>query len=527
MFHNLLPQSVGNSMLRVGLGSVCLLIGTLAGCEANPLIQGKPAPRPARVADPGAVPVAGEAQVPAQPGDQDAAAPDRPAPKTPLARGLTELLDSNPALEDDVKGPLREQLQQADDILSSVKSQNRAVLREVNRQQRSRRADSPNVMMIIADRLGMTDLGCYGSSQIKTPYIDQIAKQGTRLTQFYTGSPDPLAASWCLATGRRPDEASWSNGVPLLLSEHLTFAEAMWQAGYTTGLFGNWGVSGVQGPATPADQGFDEWLGEFGPFDQPEHYPANLLQNGKPLKLTKNAEGERQQLAQEFYVSEANSFMERHYRQRPMFIQVYLTTEPLPHEADRRDAISRLDQDVGQLLKKLDELKQFSNTIFIVTSATAAWPLSELQATAALRSGPGELYEGGLRVPLIICGTKRIPAGESAIVSAAWDLAPTVYDLVGAQKRPVAKAGQSLRKFIQPNSQLPTRFLYWEAKHGTSEIAARWQNWKVVRHAEDPAFELYDLATDPREKHDVAAQHPDVIAEIQKRISPSTEQSMR
>ena len=504
-----------------------MLIGVLAGCEPNPVIQGQAAPPPAKVADPVAVPVARGAQVPARPGDQDAAAPDRPAPKTPLARGLTELLDSNPALEDDVKQPLRDQLLQADDILSGVKSQNRAVLREVNRQQRHRRSDSPNIVMVIVDRLGMGELSCYGPSENRTPYLDQLARQGSRLTQFYTGSPDPAAAHWCLATGRRPDEASWSKGVPVLLSEDLTIGEAMWQAGYTTALFGDWGVSGLQGPATPADQGFDEWLGAFGPVTESQPFPATLLHNGKPLKLTKNAGGEQGQLAQDFYVSEAADFLSRHYRQRPMFVQVYLSAAQTPAAPDRAAAIARLDQDVGKLLKKLDELKQLANTIVIVTSVTAGPASTEAKDSTALRGSSGELYEGGLRVPLIICGTRRIPAGESAVVAAAWDLAPTVYDLVGAQKRPAVKSGQSLRKFMQPNSQLPTRFLYWEAKHGTSEIAARWQNWKVVRHADQTTFELYDLSSDPGEKHDVAAEHPDAIAEIKKRIAPSGEQATR
>ncbi len=509
--------SLKNSLTLVVLGAICLLMG----CGQDPAGQVKPVQPGGNVAG------AGEA-----PDGQAAAGADQPAAKTPLIRGLSGMLDSNPALEEDAKGPLRSQLQQADDMLSKAKDQNRAALRQVNRQQRVRRSDSPNIVMIIADNLGIAELNCYGESEIKTPNIDQLAKLGTRFNQFYAGSPYPIAASWCLATGRRPDEAGvWSKAVPVLRSEDLTIAETMWQAGYTTAMFGDWGVLGPQGAAMPVQQGFDEWLGAFGPIDKVQPFPATVMHNEKSLKLTKNAAGAQGQRAQEFYVSEAADFLARHYKQRPMFVQVYLSTAATPEAPDRAAAIARLDQDVGTLLKKLEEIKQLSSTILIVTSATAgpaeAPAKSNEPTSVALRGGPGDLYEGGLRVPLIISGTRRIPAGQTAVVSAAWDLAPTVYDLVAAQQRPVRKSGQSLRQFIHATAKLPTRFLYWEADHGKLEIAARWQNWKVVRNADQKTFELYDLAADPSEKQDVAAQHPEVIAEIQKRITPSNEQAKR
>ncbi len=530
---------------RILLGATCLLVGSIAGCGQNPLVQGKAAPPPGKVADPAAAPVAGDPQPGVQPNDPAAPAADRPVAKTPLVRGLSELLNTNPALEDDVKDPLRDQLQQADDILSGIKSQNRAALREINRQQRHRRSDSPNVVMIIADNLRMEELSGNVGSEFNTPYINQLVSKGTRFTQFYAGSPDPVAAHWCLATGRRPDQATaWSKSQPVLQSEDLTIAEVMWQAGYTTSVFGDWGVLGPQGPATPADQGFDRWLGAYGPLQQPQPFPATLLNNGQSLKLTKNAAGEHGQLAQDFYLTEAIDFLNR--ARRPAFIQVYVTISGVPvtpAELAKLDqswpdelkaravALTRLDQGVSKMMNALNAIKQLGNTVFILTSATSSPDARHLAGSTAapqvLRGGPGELYEGGLRVPLIICGARRMPVGESAVVSAAWDLAPTVYDLVGAQKRPAQKFGQSLSKLLQPKATLPTRYLYWEAQHGTAEVAARWQNWKVVRHAKSQAFELYDLEADPSEMHDVAAEHPEVLAEFQKRMAPATEQAKR
>ena len=542
MAQSVVKRTVDYKLARMVWGLIFPLVTSIGGCGPSPIIQGKPTLAPGNVAAPADAPITGNHQ----PNGQAAPAGDQPAAKTPLIRGLSDLLDSNPALPDDTKEPLRDQLQQADDILSGIKNQNRAALREVNRQQRLRRNDSPNIVMIIADSLRMEELGEDPKPPFDTPYIDQLVKKGTRFTQFYTGSPDPVAAHWCLATGRRPDEAtSWSDAKPVLQSEDLTIAETMWQAGYTTGLFGDWGVLGPQGPATPADQGFDHWLGAFGPVDKPQPFPANLTHDGKMLKLMKNAAGAKGQLAQDFYVSEAISFLER--AQRPAFVQIYVTVSGVPATPaeltkyagktwpdelkTRAAAMTRLDQGVFKIMQTLRKASQLGNTIFILTSTTtfpdARYLADSAASRTALRGGPGELYEGGLRAPLVICGTGRIPAGQSVVVSAAWDLAPTVYDLVGAQKRPVHKSGQSLRKFIQPKTALPTRFLYWEAQHGANAVAARWQNWKVVRRADQMKFELYDLNSDPMEMHDVAAEHPDVIAEVQKRITPSAEQATR
>lgn len=525
---------------------LCVLISTMVGCGPDPIAQGKAVP-------PGKQNVAGEPGQPDAANGQPAvpanaeAVPDveRPAPKNPLIRGIGEVLDSNPALEDDTKHPLREQLQQADEILSGIKAQNRSALKEINRQQRTRRSSSPNIVMFIINDLGVSDLKCYGDSNIQTPNIDRLAASGTRFTQFYAGSPNKADAHWCLATGRRPDEASnWSNSSATLLAENITVAEAMWQAGYTTGIFGDWGVLGPQGPATPEEQGYDEWVGAFAAVDKSPAFPATVTYNGRPIKFSKNANGQQGQLAQDFYVAEAAEFMSRSYRQRPFFLQAFLATQGAAASAadlelyadeswsdatkSRAAALTKADRDIGKLLQKLVDLKQLGNTVFILTSDTPG-PTAIDAATSQgkLRGGPEELYEGGLRVPLIIVAGNRIPDNrECAAVSAAWDLAPTMYEMVSASKRPTHKAGQSLLPFLKSNTQ-PTRFLQWEKKHGTPEIAARWKNWKVVRPAGQTSYELYDLEADAAETQNVAGQHPDVLAEISKRLMPPTEQAKR
>ncbi len=532
-----MTRNIARRFARQGLLGMLWLAA--AGCGLNPLPQGKPAP-----AGPVAEHGAGEQGAPGPAAPQagpEAPGAERPVAKTPLIKGLTEVLDGNPALEDETKNSLRDQLQQADDLLSGIKNQNRAVLREVNRQPRRRRSDSPNVIIIIAHGLAVGDLGCYGNADISTPNIDQLAAAGIRCTDFHAGSPNPIDAHWCLATGRRPDEAAaWSMSAAVLRAEDITIGEALWQAGYTTGLYGDWGAAGVSGPALPADQGYDEWLGAFGSVSQPQPFPATLTHNGKLLKLTKNADGKQGQLAQDFIVAEAADFVARNHKRRPVFLQVYFSVpgsagiagdlgdyadKPWPEAVKTRAAaVTRLDRDIGKLRQKLNDLQQLSNTVFLITSDTPgrAVPTAGKPIRTTLREG--ELYQGGLRVPFIISGTRRIPVNQDcAVVSAAWDLAPTVYDLVSAQKRPVHKAGKSLVPFLSPGAKLPVRFLYWERQHGGAEIAARWKNWKVIRHAGRTEFELYDLSVDPGETKNVVAQHPQVMIEIQARLTPATE----
>lgn len=531
---------------RAAFAAVALLslIGLVTGCGQNP-VQGKPA-RPAGngvAGDPAKVDGAIQPDAPGQQAEQ-------PAAKTPLIRGIAEVLENNPALEDDTKAPLREQLQQADEILSAAKSQSRNALKEVNRQQRTRRSTSPNIVMVIVNDLAVSDLACYGATGVQTPNIDRLAAAGTRFTQFYAGSPNKADAHWCLAAGGRPvDAPAWSKSSPVLLPENITVAETMWQAGYTTGLFGDWGVLGPQGPASPQDQGYDEWLGAFETIDEPTAYPTSVTHNGRTIKFTKNENGQRGQRAQAFYVTEAAEFLVRSYRKRPIFLQVYLTIDgssaapaDLAKYADqawsdaaksRAAAMTRIDREIGLLMARLTDIKQLGNTIFVITSdtpdqAASKALLADAKSPTKLRGGPGDLYEGSLRVPLIISGTSRVPANrDCAAVSAAWDLAPTIYQLVSAQKQPVRKAGQSLVPYLPANAKLPTRFLYWELKHGAPDIAARFKNWKVVRRAGGNQFELYDLDTDAAESKNVVEQHPDVMAEIQSRLTPKNEQARR
>lgn len=530
--------------------ALCLCVSAAVGCGANPV----PPPNAANPPQaPAIAPDVAAKEAPDLAAEKDGIDADQPDAKNPLIRGIGEVLNNNPALEDDAKNSLRDQLKQADDILSDIKSQNRNALKEINRQQRTRRSTSPNIVLLIINDLALTDLTSFGGAGVHTPHIDRLAAAGTRFTQFYAASPNKADAHWSLATGRRPDESStWTNSAvrsATLMPQHITVAETLWQAGYTTGVFGDWGVLGPQGPATPEDQGFDEWLGTFESADKSLPYPASVTFNGRPIKFTKNANGQQGQLAQDFYIAEAADFLGRTYRQHPVYLEVHFSTDGVTASAaelepyaqqkwsdaakSRAAGLTRIDRDIGKLMQKLADIKQLGNTVFIITSDVPGKPVFPPQVTADkpprnVRGNPGELYEGGLRIPLIITGRGRVPAKhECQAVAAMWDLAPTIYQLVSATKQPPRKAGQSLLPFVAPNAKLPTRFLFWERRHGTPEIAARWKNWKVVRPEGQSQFELYDLEKDAGETRNVIDKHPEVMAEINKRLAPPTEQAKR
>jgi arylsulfatase A len=467
-----------------------------------------------------------------------------PVGKSDLVRGLTQVLNSTP-LESEQKDSLRSQMDEADDLLYNAKQQNRAAMREAFRQNRIRGATSPNIVMIVADDLALSDLSCSGPSEIHTPNLDRLARSGTRFTQAYAASPTSQDARWCLVAGRRPDQATTHyNNAAALQPGDITVAEVMWQAGYATAVFGHWGVMGGTGPAEPAGNGYDQWLGTFGPADEPQPFPEFVFQSGNRLRLIKNVEGKKGQFAQEFFVSEATEFLVRSSPRRPVFLQLFFSVpgprtvlperDPYLNQYTSKDwpeaikiraaAITRMDGDIGKLLQRLQEIRQLSNTIFIVTSDTAGDHVAESAASGAgeiiLRGHRGDLYEGGLRVPLIISGTAAIPALQSPGVAVAWDIPPTIYQLASVAKIPQRKQGLSLLTLLKPNAPTAERFLKWELNPGSGGLAVRWKDWKAVRHSASSPLELYNLKTDPTESKNIAAEQPSVIAEILAKLRP-------
>ena len=523
-----------------------LVLGQLTGCAKAPPAK---AAAPGAAAAPGnpaqgAPAVAPEQAAPA--GAEVAANPDEvgapPAARNPLVQGLSTLLESNPAFEDDAKSSIRDQLMQADELLSDIKQQNRNAMIQAARQQRLRGSSSPHVLFIVASGLGMGDLPVYQSLPVHTPELEALAAEGTLLTQFYAASPDPLDARWSLVTGKRLDQVLARRDLRAALNENdVTIAETLWQAGYTTALFGHWGQQAAAGDCLPARHGFEAFAGTLGTPEAAQLFPETVQQNRSSLKLVGNTEGHHEVTIDQFSVEEALAFLARTAPARPTFLQVFLTLpgskthvlpklEPYAQESwptaakERAAAITQLDFQIGRLRERLTELNQWNNTLVIVTSdippqQSLQQLLADATGTPTLRGHAGDLYEGGLRVPFLIRWPTRIPAGtQTAIPGAVWDLSHTLFEAVSAQRQPRRAQGRSLIPLLQPQAADVTRFLYFETRREQVGRAVRWGQWKAVSPPGTTGLELYQITEDPGESRNIAQDHPDVVAEILSRM---------
>ena len=393
------------------------------------------------------------------------------------------------------------------------------------------RGRQPNVVLIMTDDQGYGDLGCHGNDKINTPNLDRLYEESIRLTQFYVCPVcSPTRAS--LMTGRynfRTGAIDTYLGRSMMYPDEVTVAEMLAPAGYCTGIFGKWHL-GDNYPLRAMDQGFQESLvHRGGGIGQPSDPPGNsyfdpiLLHNGKDEK--------HQGYCTDIFTDAAMRFIEAN-RQRPFF--VYLSTNaphtPLqiddayvaPYMAmglDERNAkvycmITNIDENVGRLLEKLGELGLEDETIVIfLTDNGPQWE----RYNAGMRGRKGSVYEGGIRVPCFVRWPGTLQVGKEVDqIAAHIDIVPTLLDACGVPKLAEAVIdGVSLLPLLRSDAvQWPDRPLYFQWHRGDEPelyraCAARTQRYKLVN-----GQELYDLASDPGEQHNIAAGHPDVVARM-------------
>jgi arylsulfatase A-like enzyme len=407
----------------------------------------------------------------------------------------------------------------------------------------------PNFIFILADDLGYRDLGCYGQKLIRTPYLDRMAREGTRFTHCYAGSPVCAPSRNVLLTGQHTghtrvrDNSAREGGVAdelnprqrrvPLSEDDVTLAEVLKAAGYATGITGKWGLGEPDTPGVPRRQGFDEWFGYLNQNHAADYYTPFLWKNETRHELPGNRHGRREQYTHDLFTEFALDFIRRH-RARPFFLYVAYTVphdrlevpdlgeyagRPWPEPAKIYAAmVTRLDRDVGRLLELLKQLDLEEKTLVFFSSDNGApkRPWGDLfGSTAGFRGCKGELYEGGIRAPMIVRWPGKVPAGR--VSNAVWyfaDVLPTLAALARTTSPPCDGVDVS-PVLLGRRARLPARFLYWELpKRGLSQ-AVRWKDWKAVRPPGGAGFELYDLRRDPAEAHDVAAAHPDVLARIE------------
>ena len=469
------------------------------------------------------------------------------AAETHLVHGWLQALPKAEAFSENSEAEVRQILRDGDEILARIKRENREALAQVNRQLRVKRCDAPNIVLIVADDVGYGDLGCYGQQLIRTPRLDEMAAEGVRFTDFYAGSCIGAPSRCTLMTGLHTGHCRVrGRRVVPLRPEDITVAEVLWKAGYKTGLVGKWDLGGPSTTGVPNRQGFYHYLGYLTAEEALDYWPEQLWLNEGRLPLPSNEQDRKTKYANDLFADEAVAFIER-YRQEPFFLSVNFTTVHAPLEVPDDEPyhdkdwpqwaknyaamITRLDGYVGRILDTIDELNLADRTIVFFTSDNGPHEEDGADPEFFRSSGPfrgikGQLYEGGIRVPMIVRWTGRIGAGGvSRQVWAGWDFSPTAADLANAMRRPRRLDGLSMARAIAggltgDHSARPVvadhEYLYWELpQDGQLARAVRWGKWKAVRHTWDGPIELYDLSEDPAESNDVAADHAEIVRRIE------------
>jgi arylsulfatase A len=424
----------------------------------------------------------------------------------------------------------------------------------------------PNVILILADDLGYSELGCYGQQRIRTPNIDDLAREGVRFTQCYSGSPVSAPSRCVLLTGLHTGHAFVRDNIEIEPEGQLPLPEGtatlprlLQNEGYVTALIGKWGLGYPGSSGEPCKQGFDHFFGYNCQRQAHNHYPTYLWRNEEKVVLCGNDGGPTgRQYAPDLMEREAMEFISKH-KDRPFFL-FYATT--LPHLAlqvpeDSLDEyngkwddppydgkkgyfpqkypratyaamVTRFDMTVGRMMNLLRRLDIDNETIVIFASDNGAtydvggYDPAFFKGAGPFRGAKGSLYEGGVRVPLIVRWPNKIaPGSTSELVCAFQDLLPTIQDLIGECRNvPPGLDGMSIARELLGESNQPEHdSLYFEFPAYGGQQMARKGDWVGVRQdlLRDPSapVQLYDVRADIGESKDVASKYPNIVREMQ------------
>jgi len=416
----------------------------------------------------------------------------------------------------------------------------------------------PNIIYILADDLGYGDLSCYGQRTLKTPHLDRMAKEGMLFTRHYAGSTVCAPSRCVLLTGLHTGHARIrGNGRAVLKDEDVTIAEVLRDAGYKTGCVGKWGV-GHPPLNDPKRNGFDYFYGYISMWHAHNFYPEFIVRNGEKVPLKnrvkerfKKSDGrgvavEKKDYVPDLVTEEALSFIDRN-KAGPFFLYIALNVPhanneagaagmEVPDHGEFRDKkwkdsekgfasmIRNIDRDVGRVLAKVKELGLDENTLVIFTSDNG--PHQEgghnadfFSSSGKLRGKKRDLYEGGVRVPMIARWPGKIAPGQStAHISGFQDVFPTFAEL-GETKDTTPTDGISfLPALLGKGKQKKHDYLYWEFLERGGKKAVLKGNWKAIRQntrrTPNGPVELYDLSKDIGEQNNIAALNPEIASEL-------------
>jgi len=434
---------------------------------------------------------------------------------------------------------------------------------------------SPNIIYILADDLGYGDLGCYGQKRVATPNIDRLARDGMLFTQHYSGStvcaPSRSSLMTGLHTGHtqvRGNKEILPEGQEPLLGSVVTLAEMLQEAGYTTGGFGKWGLGFPGSEGDPMNQGFDVFYGFNCQRMGHHYYPHHLWDNDKKVILEENAGTLTGTYAPTIIHEKTLAFIEDN-KDRPFFCYVpsiiphaelYAPEEnmakyrgklnpeksyegvddgpkfrigPYGSQPESHAAFAAmvdvLDRQVGEIRAKVEALGIAENTLIIFTSDNG--PHMEggadpefFDSSGVLRGTKRDLYEGGIRVPMVAHWAGKISGGQTTDhISAFWDVYPT-FAALAKSSVPEGLDGRSfVPTLLGEGEQEQHDYLYWEFHERGGRVALRKGKWKAVRYNvaidDNAPLELYDLDVDPGEQNDLARTHPEIADELSKLIA--------
>ena len=429
----------------------------------------------------------------------------------------------------------------------------------------------PNIVFILADDLGYGDLNCYGQKKFSTPNIDRLAEQGMLFRQHYTGctvsAPSRSSLMTGLHTGHTPIRGNkeWKpEGQWPLPAESFTVAEMLKECGYVTGAFGKWGLGYIDTGGDPNAQGIDEFFGYNCQRLAHNYYPYYLWHNHEKIMIPENEGTLTGVYAPDLIHEAAIKFIEKN-RSVPFFLFYPATiphaelfareenmalfrgkfepeksfsgvdegptyrlgpygSQPEAHAAFAA-MVKHLDDYVGEILAKIEELGLEKNTIIFFASDNG--PHQEggadpdyFDSNGPLKGYKRDMYEGGIRTPLLVKWPGKIKAGsETDHISAFWDIMPTLADIAGIKAPGNIDGISFLPALLGKKNQKQHEYLYWEFHEQGGKTAVRKGNWKAVKlnvnKTPQGALELYDLSKDIGETTDLAPQHPEVIKEME------------
>lgn len=406
-----------------------------------------------------------------------------------------------------------------------------------SKQKRPEKKDKPNFVVIFTDDQGYGDLSCYGSKTIRSPRLDKLAEEGTRFTDFYA-QPVCGPSRSALLTGRYPVRSGgWS-----MQESEITIAELLKTVGYTTGCIGKWDVSNrrdIKG-RVPNDQGFDYYWGTLGAND---NGTVKLYDNRRAIGVDRDMASLTKR-----YTDKGIEFLEAN-KDKPFLLYLAHTMAHSVVDATERfkgkskgglydDVIEELDYHTGRLLDAIDDLGLRENTFVIFTTDNGPWNNMQENlrkkhkgavawgSSGPLREGKGSTWEGGVRVPCIVRRPGYVPAGRvSDAIFSTVDFMPTFANLAGyevPQDRIIDGVDQTdLLSGKNPQGARNRHYYFCRNElHGVRKgrwkllLANRKNYYGYVKDRGSSEMELYDLESDIGEKRNVAAQHPEVVAEL-------------